>query len=266
MAEKRFTASKKKLKKASKDGDRIKVPELNSLFLLLGLFLHLGYLSENIILFFETVYTQPKDFHTNIMLLSWSSAIWLICKTFFLFLIITPVVAIFSELLQLGFKLHWVGVKFSLAQLGVSKWWKRCFLTVENGFNFVFIKVVFKMLFCLLVFSFVFAHVFYLNTANFYPLDFSLNWQKVLLEIEKVFFQESLLCMSVFAAFLIYSAKFQRAKRLSMSLEELKKEFKEEEGDVHIRSMRKELHRQILFSGLVAGIKKAKVLVVGSSK
>ncbi len=58
----------------------------------------------------------------------------------------------------------------------------------------------------------------------------------------------------------------RRQHRLRMDAEELKREFRESEGDPEIRSMRKQLHHELLHHSLVQGVRRAKVVVVGSPR
>jgi flagellar biosynthetic protein FlhB len=51
-------------------------------------------------------------------------------------------------------------------------------------------------------------------------------------------------------------------KGLKMSKYEVQKEFKEEEGDPHVKHMRKHLHHQLLAQGMIESVPKADVVVV----
>lgn len=264
MSEKKFAASKKRLKKARKEGDRIKVVEITTFFYFSALFCLLSYLAENTVFFADAVYSAPKDFHTNIMLLSLDSLVKLSCKTLLFFLLITYLLSLVSELIQLGFCIEWQGIKFKLSGLGIKQWWKKCFVSLEGSSNLIFLKVVFKMLVCVFALFSFYLRTFFQNIDFLFSLDPDLNWGEVFIILQKQFLVEIMFFILFLTSVIAYFAQQQRRKRLRMNLEELKKEVKEEEGDPHIRSMRRELHQQIIFSGLLSGIKKAKVLVVGT--
>ena len=51
-------------------------------------------------------------------------------------------------------------------------------------------------------------------------------------------------------------------RELSMSHEEVRREFREEEGDPHVRAMRRMLHGSLLFEELKARVRRSKVIVV----
>jgi len=55
--------------------------------------------------------------------------------------------------------------------------------------------------------------------------------------------------------------RMQYRKQLMMSKEEVKQEYKEMEGDPHIKSMRKRLHQEMVMQGAVGSARKATVLV-----
>jgi flagellar biosynthesis protein FlhB len=56
--------------------------------------------------------------------------------------------------------------------------------------------------------------------------------------------------------------KKMHMKNLRMSKEEVKKEYKEDEGDPHIKHQRKHLHQQLLAENMVKNVPKANVVVV----
>lgn len=55
--------------------------------------------------------------------------------------------------------------------------------------------------------------------------------------------------------------RFQHLKELKMSKDEVKREYKEMEGDPHIKSKRKQLHHQLVMGGIEQQVKKATVVV-----
>jgi flagellar biosynthesis protein FlhB len=57
-------------------------------------------------------------------------------------------------------------------------------------------------------------------------------------------------------------ARWQFYKQLKMSLQEVKDEHKEDEGDPHTKAARKHEHRALLFSEVEKRVKRSKVVVV----
>jgi len=60
--------------------------------------------------------------------------------------------------------------------------------------------------------------------------------------------------------FLLQRRKFYR--ELSMSLDDLRREHKDEEGDPHIRSARKHMHQTLSNEDITARVRRSKVIVV----
>jgi flagellar biosynthetic protein FlhB len=76
----------------------------------------------------------------------------------------------------------------------------------------------------------------------------------------------------VAALFLIIAAgdyffqKKQLMKQLKMSKDEVKREYKEEEGDPLIKSKRKQMHQEFVFNSSMRNVKKATVVVVNPTR
>lgn len=70
-------------------------------------------------------------------------------------------------------------------------------------------------------------------------------------------------CALICIAALDYFVAWRRFyKEMSMSHQEVKEEYKEEDGDPHVKHARKAMHHELLFQDMVARVKRAKVIVV----
>lgn len=69
------------------------------------------------------------------------------------------------------------------------------------------------------------------------------------------------LCFTIVAAFDFFLQKKLHTKQLMMSKDEVKREYKEMEGDPIIKSKRKQLHQELVMSDTIAKVKKSSVLV-----
>jgi type III secretion protein U len=69
------------------------------------------------------------------------------------------------------------------------------------------------------------------------------------------------LCYIVIAVADVFYQRWQHNKDLMMSKEEIKQEFKESEGDPHIKQKRKQLHREMLEENTMGNVRKSSVLV-----
>lgn len=68
-----------------------------------------------------------------------------------------------------------------------------------------------------------------------------------------------LVCIAALDYFVAYRRFY---KEMSMSHQELKEEYKEDDGDPHLKHARKSMHHELLFEDMVARVKRAKVIVV----
>ncbi|MBF0100936.1 MAG: type III secretion system export apparatus subunit SctU [Desulfobacterales bacterium] len=71
----------------------------------------------------------------------------------------------------------------------------------------------------------------------------------------------TIFAFSIVAAADFFLQKHQHIKKLMMTKEEVKQEYKEMEGDPHIKSKRKQLHREMVMNDTAQRTKKASVLV-----
>lgn len=72
----------------------------------------------------------------------------------------------------------------------------------------------------------------------------------------------AIVCFIAIAAFDLWFQKWDFLRRNRMSIEEVRREHKETEGDPHIRNRRRQLHREASEIGMLAGVRKASVVVV----
>jgi type III secretion protein U len=64
------------------------------------------------------------------------------------------------------------------------------------------------------------------------------------------------------AAFDLWYQKWEFLRQNRMSIDEVRREHKETEGDPHVRGRRRQLHREANEAGMLAGVRKASVVVV----
>ncbi len=69
-------------------------------------------------------------------------------------------------------------------------------------------------------------------------------------------------CFIAIAAFDFWFQKWNFIRRNKMSMEEVRREYKEMEGDPHVRGRRRQLHHEINVSNMMDNVRKANVVVV----
>ena len=162
-----------------------------------------------------------------------------------------------SLMAQIGFLVAPKAAMPKLSNLSPSKWFKKVF-SVKNVFEFV--KNVLKVV--VLTVSVYLAVT--KNAENIFKLP---NADPKLLiavaaEMLKVLLLYTILTFSAIAAIDFLYTKFKYTKDHMMSKDEVKREYKEMDGDPMIKSKRKQLHRELLNQGTISKTRKAKVLVV----
>lgn len=177
--------------------------------------------------------------------------------------IVLPLVAIVlacvlaSLLIQTGFLFAPKAAIPKLSNLSPQKWFKKVF-SAKNAFEFV--KNVLKVL----VLTFAVYLAVEKNSRELFKLptsDISGVWI-VSANILKTLLLYTIGAFSVIAAMDFLYTKFKYLKDHMMSKDEVKKEYKESEGDPQIKSKRKQIHRELLNQNTIGKTRKAKVLVV----
>jgi type III secretion protein U len=111
---------------------------------------------------------------------------------------------------------------------------------------------------------------FYMVIKSTIPVVIKIPYQNVSgirsigAEIFSSFFMLSLLCMIVVACADVLYQRFQFLKEMRMTKAEIKREFRDMEGDVHVRAQRKAMQRELLSPSQFERAAQATVLVKGS--
>lgn len=166
-------------------------------------------------------------------------------------------VALASMLAQTGFLFAPKAAAPKLENLHPGKWFKNVF-SMKNLFEFV--KNILKVV--------ILCVVVYAVLEKYAPDLFRVPqggvgsmWRLV----GGAFGELLLISAGAFAAVAALDYLYQRYKwnaEHMMSMEEVKREYKEEEGDPTVKSRRKQLHRELVNQNTLGSVRKAKVLVV----
>ncbi|MBQ7457150.1 MAG: type III secretion system export apparatus subunit SctU [Desulfovibrio sp.] len=166
-------------------------------------------------------------------------------------------VVLLSNLAQVGVLFSFEAAKPNLGNLSPSKWFKKVF-SLKNGFE------LFKNLLKVTVLSVAVYIIFkdYIPTLFRIPKS-SINSMWVVLGDASLSLILTSACMfCVLAALDFFFQKWQFMKQNMMSKDEIKREYKESEGDPMIKGKRKQLHRELLSENKANKVRKAKVLIV----
>ena len=253
MTERTFPATKKRLLKARKDGKVIKTPGVTMLFSLTSGISLLYFLAPSFFRVAPVVLLQfwgTEGFKSPMVSLERG----LFLALFLSVLCITPcaIAGIVTEGVQLGFTIFFgAGFKPS-GRIAPGEGVKRIFTSIGGGW----IHLVFVLSFSAVTYRlFRFALLDLIAGAIRHPIAFAMSCVS-----------RMTVWMSMWMACCValeYSIRrYQYYKGLKMSMQEIKDEHKESEGDGHIKAHRKALHRALVQQDLESRIKRAKVIVV----
>ncbi len=260
MSDKTEQPTPKCLREAREKGDVCKSQEISAALVVLVLALYLIVMSDTVFTEITALITASFDaihlpYERALERVSYFAA-----ESFFL--IVFPIVflvmgaALIGNLAQTGFLFSMKAGLPKLENLNPAKWFKKVF-SVKNAVEFL--KNIIKV--CVLAYAVAYVLEKYLRV--FFKLQDSTVWGlwTVLGEAAKDLLIISCSVFCVIAGLDFLFQKWQYAKQHMMSKDEVKREYKEMEGDPHIKSKRKQLHQELIAQNSINNVRKAKVLV-----
>lgn len=177
--------------------------------------------------------------------------------------IVAPIVgcsmigAALALLVQVGVLFAPKGAMPKLSNLSPKNWFKKVF-SKKNLIELIknLIKVIVLGLVVFLVASNNLVDVFKIGSGNM-----AMTWL-ILGSIMKELALYTLTAFVALAALDFVYTRFKYTKDHMMSHDEVKKEFKESEGDPHIKQKRKQLHQEMINQSTLAKTRKARALIV----
>lgn len=250
----------KRLKDARKEGQVVKSPILSGACatlgcgLGLGLALHLSWVRTVLLLEYSLLYGSQ---HLSVILALWGECLLLMVT---LPLGLAMLMALLAETLQVGFEVHWsiLSLKFSRLDMfagcrkvfgGLKQSWFHLF-----GFTFVFGTL-------LIFFSGNWSTIFRVVLLASASLDLNVLHAWVSDSMLSLWLAgvASAMCVGVLD-YMLRRKKFLR--EVSMTHDELRREFKEQDGDPMLQSQRRSLHEALLSQDLVKRVRSSKVIMV----
>lgn len=262
MSEKTEQPSPKRLREAREKGDVAKSTEIVSAATVVAV---IGYfIGQSASLFSEVASTVDYTLK-NAVALKYDEALRLISSQVVQMSIsialpivcLVIIVALISIFAQVGILFAPKAAAPKLENLNPARWFKQVF-SAKNLFEFVknIIKVVVLGLAVYLSVKGLLVDMFSVPNSNM-----SSMWT-VLGELLRVVSVYAVCAFVILACLDFLYVKFKYNKDHMMSIEEVKQEFKQSEGDPHIKQKRKQLHQEMMNQSTIANTRKAKVLVV----
>ncbi len=176
-------------------------------------------------------------------------------------LVLVIAAGVAANLLQVGFLFATEPVKPDLEKLNPQKWFKKVF-AVKNAVELV--KSILKIVILFVIIKRLMEDSLHalLILPEAQPDDLVELLGNILIQVV-------LYCGAVFvliAAVDYFFQKRQHIKELKMTKDEVKREYKEMEGDPHIKGKRRQLHQELIVSNTMANVRKSSVLVTNPTR
>lgn len=260
MSEKTEYPTSTKLRKAREDGQVAHSKDFTQTALILALFGYMLSDADGLIKAFSEMMVLP----VNVLSMNFEDAVNVVATKLFRdavrimmpFLLIVIGLGLFIELLQTGMLFSFKAMMPSAKKLNVITNIKNVF-AIKNLMEFLKsnIKIVFLSALLYIVLKDALPTLLTLPQAGLAGVGVAVGiLLKVL--ISNVAVAYTVLALADFAW-----QRHQHVKGLMMSIDEVKQEYKEAEGDQHIKQQRKHLHQEMMQEGAVHSARKASVLV-----
>ena len=272
--EKSFPPTRKKLEKARREGDIAKSRDLTGLFALAAgavATLMLAAEATQISEFLEKSCLVPRDFHSKHMLLSAKDALRLFLRAVCPTLLIVWLTVLAGELLQAGFWFSWNLLTPKWSRLNFFSGLKRI-CGVRGGDEAAaplgLLHDTAKQMLLAAAFAGASAAVcgpLFSELAEG-GLEDMQSVPPLLWALLRSALIPVLLLASIAGTAELVIARIRRMRRLRMDAQELRKELRESDGDPETRGLRKQLHEELLLHGILEGVRRARVIVVGKRR
>ncbi len=254
----------KKLSDAKKKGDVPRSMELNNamlLFISLIFFsLFLPYLGKSIIGNIKKYLTFSDNLSINIPVITkiFDDSLWLYVKLLVpLFVVLISVIVLLSILQAGGFKIISENLKIKFDKFNIIKGLKKLMFSINAIFELI--KSIVKVI----IIGFIAYYTIKDELFNIVELpNFELS--VILSFMGKVFFK---LAFNIIIFLLVLSVldyiwqRYQYMKKLKMSKDEIKDEYKQVEGDPKIKGKRKQKQFEMAMSRMMSDVPKADVII-----
>ena len=263
MSEKTFPPSIQRLNKARKEGDvpNSKVVTVAGAFLAAALAIWLSPFPARLLALARGSHPQSVGDPLDLLKAGWE--LFLLGAGVPLAAVLFVSVAL--SLYQTGGLVFWGALKVKGAQFGPQAWAKRVWQGVTDGALGV-LRVGFLVA--------LLTPVWWRGGAATVELlrlaaGYGVSWEGLHHLVSLLLWESTLRCgigVCVIAGVSFWLVRFRYMRKHMMSIDELREENKEQEGDPHVKSHRRHEHESLLQSDLAARVKRAKVVVVERRK
>jgi len=243
----------KRLKKAREDGKVTKSVDLSSAFVLMVLFLILLNMDWSII----SIFSNHQFLFRQEIFPSLKETYFIALKLILIVILPIFVAGIIIGLLQTG---GLITIKTLLPDGNKLNPLSRLKQIFSKKTSFEFFKIIFKLIFILSLLAF---SIMWLMKVFHYIQNVDIKLVPQIIKNISVDFIKPLLIFIIIIGVLDYF--YQRRsliKELMMTKDEVKEEFKQDEGNPDIKGRRKQLHQEMVMHSLRESVRKANFVVV----
>ncbi|WDE02827.1 type III secretion system export apparatus subunit SctU [Thalassomonas viridans] len=260
MSEKTEQPTPKKLRDARKDGQVAQSKEVVSAATLITICSVIMATADNIVSTLQEIMLLPNRLYNQ----PFAKALEIMTSASLdaLFALVMPIIAvtfitgIAANVIQVGPMMSAKSITPELNKISPISGFKKIF-AVKNLVEFL--KSVLKIA--------LLSALIYISMIKYLPdlLNLSNCGKSCVFPLLGIMLKELIaytaVAFIVIAAFDYFFQKSQHIKQLKMSMEEVKKEYKESEGDPQIKGQRKQLHKELLNGPAPEKVKKSSVII-----
>lgn len=263
--EKTEEPTEKRKREAREKGEVAKSIELNTALIVIFSFFAIkifaSYMYKEIIKFINVIYIEISSvenwYNRRYALKGLSKLLINILKIGGPIVLVCYVIAAVSNIIQVGWKPSLKTLKFNVGRLNPLKGFKNSFMSMEP-----FIKLIKSLAKVTLIVVVLIGSL--KKEVKALPEFFKLNVMQSTAYVGKVIINIGIKIGIIFLVIALFDYLYQRhkhMKRLKMTKQEIKQEYKEQEGSPEIKSKLKQKRREMSMSSMVKEIPKADVII-----
>lgn len=265
--EKTEEATPRRLRDARKKGQVAKSRDVNTIIILIAAFALLAVLIKYVSKLIQSSMVSCFEFasKTNIlneeMFQHASDSFFVYIKAIVPFVGLVSIIAVAVGFAQVGPIFSSEPMKFKLDRLDMIQNLKNMFKMttfVELIKNVAKVTLIFILAYTVLIDN---MRVVVMTVMGTLPQSTAVAGHVITIFLIKVF-----VCFVIIAFADLFVQRWQYHKQLRMTKEEVKREYKEDEGDPLIKSMRKHLYQEMVMSDVKQAVKKSDVVVVNPTE